>query len=176
MKTPLLSLIVIPLVACSGTGDPSGDNEKSDCMVSYSGPVVGSAKCGVTTTAWGSSNNVGTFSFTVTPVGTDPNVGVVVKWTGQPVVGQVYTGSDPGAAESGATLYDSTGAGWGVYIGGTGPGSFPPAAYTLTFSSVTSPLDTGTGAKLYTASGSLEATLVPLTGQGGANETLHATF
>ncbi len=136
------------------------------CSVTLSGSLSGTYNCAPASTAWSSSNNKGGFGFNVAT----PAISVAIGWTGEPAGGHTYRNTDADAS-GGASVTTGSGAGtqaWEAAAGGSA------GSYTLTLTSVSNTINVS-GGKAYTGHGTVDATLVPMTGQSG-NITLHATF
>jgi hypothetical protein len=132
--------------------------------------MTGAYDCTPTATAWARDGNAGVFSFFVGPVAPTPDVEAIISWSGEPRVGH-YTSAAAGAG-GGAGVTTADNEEWSAMAGGTSP----RGSYDLAFTSVryTQTIPTG---KLYTAHGTLSATLTAVPGTGAVGDiTMTVTF
>ena len=161
----------IAIVGCRKNSTPlTGPSGSDSCRVVLSGAMTASFDCVTTATAWASDGNAGVFSFFVAPVDTTPDVEAIISWTGEPRPGHVLSASAGAGGGAGVTRADQEA--WSAMAGGTSP----QGSYDLAFTSVTFTQTIPTG-RLYSAHGTLRATLAAVAGTGAAGDiTMNATF
>ncbi len=157
-------VIATVLAACGGSNTPTNPGQSPRCSVTLSGAVTGTFDCKPTTTGWVSATNNGNFGFGVSAVSLNVGIG----WLGQPGTGVHYKPTDLGA-QGGVSLQQGSGASAQLWSAGSTHGS-----YDLYFSRL-STIETTSLANGYSADGTFDATLDPLSGQSGS-VMLHATF
>lgn len=149
---------------------PTGPTGLDACRVTLSGAMTDSFDCVTTATAWASDGNAGVFSFFVAPVDTTPDVEAIISWTGEPHPGHFVSAA--AGAGGGAAVTRADHQAWSAMAGGTSP----QGSYDLAFTSVTYTQTIPTG-RLYSAHGTLRATLTAVVATGSAGDiTMTATF
>ena len=162
MRVAAVAIVAI-VFGCGG----ALPGQTASCTVALSGALSGTYDCKPAATAWQSSNNMGGFAFQVQQAGNTPAIQVGIGWTGEPQV-KHYKQSDSGA-QGGVTVQTASSQNWSAVAGYQG-------IYDLNFTSVTNPISASNG-KVYTAAGTLDATLPATSGTGATGTiTVHVTF
>ncbi len=149
----------------------SGGGNNTTCSVSLQGALSGTYDCQPAVTTWAVSDNSGAFSFGVAASGATPAISVAIVWVGEPAL-RTYANTDS-AAQASLTVTNSSGQSWHAAVG---PGVTATGQYTLTFDSV-SVVNTTAAGKTYAASGTMSASLQPVSGtQASGTLVVIATF
>jgi hypothetical protein len=147
----------------SSTGRPG---ESATCTAILSGAVAGTIDCRPATTEIGDRELFEFSGLSGTDGGQELDIGAIIYFVGGTAPAS-YTQASPAGDLGGVDVVGAAGD-WSTL----GPGG----GYQLTFASFSNPV-TYPGGTLYSAEGTLDATLVPGTGNTGTGTVmLHATF
>lgn len=162
------ALLVLVFAGCGGSGNRYTPGQSNTCSIAFSGAVNGTADCSPVETLWNATNNTGGLAFAVTGYGPIPNAQAAFSFPGQPQVGH-YKSTDAGA--TGGITIGNTSSTWTSQVGN---GVSPQGSYDVNLTAVVNGVPTPSGYQ-YSASGTVDSTLVPTSGQVG-NVTAHVTF
>lgn len=139
----------------------------SGCSITLSGGMTGSFTC-TAAAVWASSNNQGGLALNVKNQPANGLLSISIGFPGEPHTG-TYRSTDTGA-KGGVTMRQGT----SIWVASTGGSSAPQGSYELVLNRVANPLNSSSG-KSYDVSGTLTATLAPITASGASNDVAFAS-